>query len=226
MKNFFYFRASSRLQRYKKWREIGKKLNHQIMEQIPEDAILQAADDLRLRKKNRGICFDSEIDTHFLMDRVIHDIPVSGKRAIELYRVQNTKTLTSDERKLLDALADSRYSLFIVQRIEEDQGLHLTDAFSNKEIFLVDTHLSRTAVKGNLLAARAVSLDGLTFTAGCACPFQGEYLPQLKDNFLRLFEKKRHQMTWAEMMRRYNPYFFLTMKQLGMKIAFGDVVST
>ena len=85
-------------------------------------------------------------------------------------------------------------------------------------------HLSRTAVKGHLLAARAISLDGITFTSGCACPFPAEYLPQLRDNFVHLFEKKKHQMTWAEMMRRYNPYFFITMKQLGMKIDFGDVV--
>lgn len=224
MKNFFYFRASSRLQRYKKWRETGMKLNHQIMEQVSRDVILQAADDLRLRRKNRGICFDSETDTHFLMDRVIHDISVNGKRIVELYRDQNKNILTADEQELLDALVDSQYSLFIVQRMEAGLGLHLTDAFSREEIFLVDTRLSRTAVKRHLLAARAISLDGLTFTSGCACPFPAEYLPQLKDNFLRLFEKKKHQMTWVEMMRKHNPYFFIAMKQTGMKIAFDDVV--
>ena len=224
MRNFFNFRPSAQLQRYKKWRETGMKLNHQIMEQAPQDAILRAADDLRLRKKNHGVCFDSQVETHFLMDRVVHDIPVNGKRLIELYRDQNIKTLTADERKLLDALVDSCYSLFIVQRIEADQGLHLTDVFSNKEIFLVDMHLSRTAVKGHLLAARAISLDGITFTSGCACPFPAEYLPQLRDNFVHLFEKKKPQMTWAKMRHRYNPFFFITMKQLGMKIDFGDVV--
>ena len=85
-------------------------------------------------------------------------------------------------------------------------------------------NLSRTAVEGHLLAGRMVSLDGVTFTTGCACPFSAEYLPQLKNNFLRLFENKRHQMTWDEMMRQYNTYFFISMKQSGIKIDFGDVV--
>jgi hypothetical protein len=194
------------------------------MEQATRGVLLKAADDLRLRNKDNVICFDSESDTHFLMDRVIHDISVNGERIIELYRDQNTKTLTDDERKLLDALVDSAYSLFIAQRIEADQGAQLMDAFSDKEIFLTDTHLSRTVVKGHLLAARVVSLDGITFTSGCACPFPAEYLPRLKDNFVHLFEKKRHQMTWAEMMRQYNPYFFIAMKQLGTMIDFRDVV--
>lgn len=48
MKNVFNFRLSAQIQRYKKWREIGPKLNHQIMEQVPPDVFLRAADDLRL----------------------------------------------------------------------------------------------------------------------------------------------------------------------------------
>lgn len=200
------------------------KLNHQMMQQAPQDAILKASDDLRLRNKDNVICFDSESDTYFLMDRVIHDMSFNGKRVIEFWRDQNRMILTADEQKLLDALVDTEYSLFVVRGVEAGQGLHLADFFSNKEIFLIDINLSRTAVEGHLLATRVVSLDGITFTTGCACPFPAEYLPQLKDNFVRLFEKKKQQMTWVEMMRQYNPYFFITMKGIGTKIDFGDVV--
>ncbi len=200
------------------------KLNHQIMELASRDTIMRAADDLRLRKKNGVICFDSESDTHFLMDRVIHDISIDGRMVIELFRDRNKGQLTVDEQKLLDALVDCEYSLFIVQQIDAGHGLRLLDAFSEREIFLVDVNLSRTAVAGHLLATRVVSLDGIMFTTGCACPFPGQYLPQLKNNFVCLFEEKKYQMTWEEMMRRHSPYFFITMKQAGVAIDFGDAV--
>ncbi len=224
MESFFNFRQSSQLQRYKKWREIGKRLNHQIMKQISKDVIFQAADDFRFLKKSNSLRFDSESETHFLMDRAIHDIPMDGGRIIERYLDQNKKILTGDEQKLLDALADAIYSLFIVQRVEAGYGLHLMDVFLDKEIFLVDINLSRTVLEGHVLATRMVSVDGITFTTGCVCPFPPEYLARLKDNFVRLFEKKKHQMTWAEMMRKYNPYFFIIMKQAGIEIDFGDAV--
>lgn len=224
MKNFFNFRLPSQLQRYKKWRAVGKKLNQRILEQASQDVLLRAAADLRLRKKNNLLRFDSESDTHFLMDRIIHDIFLDGRRVIELYRDQNKETLTADEQKLIDALVDSDYSLFIVRKTEADHGLHLTDAFTDKEIFLIDINLSQTAVEGHALAMRVVSIEDIAFSTGCACPFPAKHLPRLKDNFVRLFEKKQHQMTWGEMMRQYNPYFFLSMKQAGIKIDFGDVV--
>ena len=63
------------------------------------------------------------------MDRVIHDIPLNGRRVIELYRDQNKGILTADERKLLDALADSTYSLFIVQRREAGHGVAFDGCF-------------------------------------------------------------------------------------------------
>ena len=223
MHDFFNFRSRSELERYKKWREIGKKLNHKIMEQASKDTILRAAGDLRLRKDNCIRCH-SETDTHFLMDRVIHDILIDRKRAVELYREQNARTLTEDEQTLLDALVDSHYSLFIIQRIQPGRGLHLFDVFSDETIFLTDVNLSHTAIEGHLLAGRAVSVDGITFTSGCACPFPAKYLPQLKDNFIQLFEKKKQQMTWTEMMRRHNPHFFITMKRLGTEIDFMDVI--
>ena len=225
MPNFFNFRSLTELQRYKKWREIGMKLNHKIMEQASKDTILRAARDLRLlRKKDDIIRCDSETDTHFLMDRVVHDVLIDGKRAVEIYRGQNAQRLTEDERTLLDALVDARYSLFVVRQIEPGKGLHLLDVFSEETMFLTDVNLSQTALEGNLLAGRAVSVDGITFTSGCACPFPAKLLPPLKDNFIQLFEKKKHQMMWTEMMRQYNPYFFITMKRLGTEIDFMDVI--
>src|SRR3989338_4698749 len=135
MKDFNFLLFLS-LQRYKKWREVGTRLNHKIMEQVPREAVLRAAGDLRLRKKNNRVVFDAESDTHFLMDRVIHDISIDGRRVIELYRDQNGGTLTADELKLLDALAGARYSLSIVQGVERGRGLRLRDVFSNQEVFL------------------------------------------------------------------------------------------
>ncbi len=222
--NLFNFRRSLQLQEYKKWRQTGIKLNGQIMDNASKDTVLQAAADLRLLKKMDRIFFDLESDSQFLMDRVIHDGFLDGKRTIECYRDQNNGKFTAIEKKLIDALVDAKYSLFAIQKVEADYGLYLIDVFSNIEIFLIDINLSQTAEPGQVVAARVVSLEGLMFTTGCACPFPAEYLPRLKDNFVHLFEKKKHLMTWDQMMRKYNTYFFITMKKSGIGIDLSDVV--
>lgn len=208
--------------RYKKWRKIGIQLNDKIVDKIPKRLILQAARDLRILGKENVLVFDSEDETSYLMDRAIYDVKIGGKWFIEVYIEQYSKDdcLTDDEKGLLQAMRRSFYSLFIVDEIKLGKGIHLADVFSEGKLFLTDMGLSLTAKKGCLIATRVLSIDDLNFTSGCGCAFEKKHLEELKGNFIYLFEEKKGEMSWAEMMRKYSYYFFRKMRQFGMSMSF------
>ena len=212
------------INRYKKWRKLGMELNNKLINEIPRDVFLESAKDLRMIGKDGIIVSNSEDELSYVMDRAINDIMIEGKRYIELYIDRYSKFSTSEEKKILNAVKNSCCSLFMVEGIKVSEGLHLIDVFSNERLFLIDISLSQTAEIGYLIASRVISIDDINFTSGCVCIFANEYLTQLKDNFTNLFEKKKHLMTWQEMMQRYNPYFFKMMKQTGVDIDFSTVI--
>jgi len=211
----------SDIARYKKWRKIGIQLNDKIIDKIPKELILQAARDLRMLGKGNVLVFDSEDETSYLMDRAIYDAKIDGKWFIDVYIEQYSKDdcLTNNEKRLLEAMRKSFYSLFIIDEIKHGKGVHLIDVFSEGELFLTDIGFSFTAKRGLLIATRVISIDDLNFTGGCACVFEKKHLEELKGNFIRLFEKKKGMMSWAEMMRKYSYYFFRKMRQFGIPIS-------
>ena len=210
------------LRRYKKWRERQVKLNSKMTKGLSKDILLEAAKDLRMLK-NDIIIFDSEYDSSYLNDRAIYDIKVHGKRGVEVFFEKNNEFLSHDEKKLLNAMKDSKYSLFIVEDIRHDQGLYLTDAFSKEKLFLSDINMSYSIKAGCLLSLRVISLDGINLSSGASCVFENECLKQLMNNFVDLYERKRHMMTWDKMRREYNPYFLKMMKQSDKKITFSNI---
>jgi len=125
---------------------------------------------------------------------------------------------------ILKQVENGLLTLFIVDEIKPGRGICLTDAFSpERKIFLTDIGLSYTAKKGLLIAIRVISIDNLNFTSGGGCMFEGKHLRELKINFIHLFEKKKREMSWTEMMRRYNYYFFKKMKEFGVPMSFQDI---
>jgi hypothetical protein len=212
----------SDIAKYKKWRKIGIQLNNKIVDKIGKELIFQTAKDLQLFGKRNILVFDSEDETSYLMDRAIYDVKIGGKWFIEVYIEQYSKDdcLTNDEKRLLQAMRRSFYSLFLVDEIKPGKGVHLADVFSEGKLFLTDIGLSLTAKKSCLIATRVLSIDDLSFTSGCGCAFDKKHLEELKGNFIHLFEKKKGEMSWAEIMRKYSYYFFRKMRQFGIPMFF------
>lgn len=208
------------LNRYKNWRELGSGLANKIIKEVPHEVVLDAAGELRMLSKNRTIVFEYESESAYLMDRVVFDMEWDGKRGIEHYSAKHKDTLSVREQRILEAMIDSNYSLFMAEEIKKGVGADIVDVFAQGKIFLCDVNMSNTIPDGCLMSCRIVSIDNLHFTSGCSCVFEREMLGELKDNFINLFEKKKGIFTWQQMMRKYNPYFFRTMRQSGRQIFF------
>jgi hypothetical protein len=78
---FFHSKNS----RYRKWRKLGMHLNSEIVHGVPKELIGRAAEDLGMKGPRGVLIFDDEDETSFLMDRVIHDLEIDGRRWIEFY---------------------------------------------------------------------------------------------------------------------------------------------
>jgi len=217
---FFNLKYQFLINKYKRWRKLGMKLNHSIEKEIPQDVLLEAAGEFHMLTKDGIIIFDSKDETAYLMDRIIYDIERDSKRYIEYYLEKYKDSLSDMQKRLLEAMQNSVYSLFIIRDVKAGVGAHITDAFSNERLFLCDINMSQTVQKGCLISCRIISIDNIHFTSGCACIFKGIHLKLLRDNFINLFEKKKNILTWQQMMRKYNPYFFKIMRQTGMKLRF------
>jgi len=210
---------------YQRWRKIGMNLHSKIIKKIPKDVIGQAGMDLRIVSKSGIFIFDSVDETLFLMDRAIYDVRINGRRFIDIYidELSINDSLNDEERKFLQAMRNSYYSLFIITGIKRGKGLTLKDAFSSAELFLMDLNLSLSVSLDFIISTRILSIDNLNFTGGCACMFESNHLDTLRNNFIRLFEQKSAQMSWDEMMSRYSYYFFRKMKEFGIIFETRDV---
>lgn len=218
--SFFDFKYRFLKNRYKEWRKLGMVLNSKIIKEIPTDVLVEAGGDLRMLNKNGVVVFGSESEMAYLQDRAIFDIEREGKRSIENFLEKYRDTISLQEKRLLEAMKASVYSFFIVEKIKKGTGADIIDAFCGEKLFLTDINLSMTLPQGCLSSCRVISIDRLHFTSGCVCVFERKQLNHLKDNFVNLFEKKKDTLSWQEMMRKYNPYFFKTMKQSGKEVVF------
>jgi len=208
------------LNRYKKWRELGTGLANKIIKEAPYEVVLEAAGELRMLSKNRTIVFKYESESAYLMDRIVFDMEWDGKRGVEHYFAKYKDTLSIREQRILEAMIGSNYSLFRAEEIKKGVGVDIVDVFSQEKLFLCDVNMSNTIPNGCLMSCRIISIDNLYFTSGSTCVFEGEMLGKLKDNFINLFKNKKGVLTWQQMMRKYNPYFFRTMRQSGRQIFF------
>ncbi|UCE73207.1 MAG: hypothetical protein JSV56_09230 [Methanomassiliicoccales archaeon] len=101
----------SSLKEYKKYRKVGLKLNHKIMDaHLERDVLMKSA---RLLGIARGdvLLFDTEDETSVLMDFALNDIKVKNKNIVEIYREKiGWKNMV--EKEILDARRSSYTSLF------------------------------------------------------------------------------------------------------------------
>jgi len=212
----------SEISKYRKWRSVGLELvNNRIYKGLPKEYILEAAKDLRILK-NEIIVF-GENDTNYLPDRAIYDIERNGEFWIDQYIKTLGSSLTRKEYKFAEAMKDSFYSLFFINDSEEGKLLHVMDVFSGEKYRIMDINLSQSDMEsGFLLSARILSIDGINFASGASCIFRKEHLAELKKNFTELYEKKKNEMSWQKMMRKYSFYFYLMAKKYNKKKVYTD----
>lgn len=134
--------------------------------------LLECAKKLGLAK-GKVMVFDSSDEIPVLMDFCQYNSRMGGKNVIELYAQRTPPLPESDEMQVLQAMLDSHFSVFMVEKVYVGRGV-LLSSFGQEEVFLMDLGLSDTAVSGMSMAGRVLPFPNFYMSAGAMLPLYEE----------------------------------------------------
>lgn len=178
------------LANYQRLRAVQKDLHKTLMNLLPRNAIKECGTTLGIYK-NGTLMFGSKSEMFVLMDYCIYDYRWDGQNVIERYVAETSIELDSNERILLDAMLEARYSLFMVDEVVKGVGVQTRDLFRGDSGFIMDVALSEIAAKGFILASRIISPgDGkFSMTTGAGLPTDGPIMARIKREVPERFGK-------------------------------------
>ena len=157
------------LARYKRMRKISFELNKVLPKYVPKEAMEATAKKLGFWQ-NGTLVFDNMDQSFVLFDQAIYGHFRDGKNAVDRYMDQHPPDPGSDRETVLSAKKRAFYSLFKVEEVVPDVGVHVHDIFYNRRYFLADIGFSQTTVEGVIMSSRVISLDDFIMTTGVALP--------------------------------------------------------
>jgi hypothetical protein len=216
-----FFKVKYNINKYKKYREVGKILNHKIIDRfIGRDIILLSGKYLGLVSlvKKNTLIFDNESETAALMDFAINEYQTNGINAVQLYK--DKVILKNDiEVEILDALVKSYTSLFKITNIKRNETkLILSDVLNknNEQIEIIDIGFSQTARAGLLIFLRIVPFADFNITGGYGFPFNGDLEEYLLKEYKHLVKQIKSS---SESIKRFVSFFKLYRRH-GIKTGF------
>jgi plasmid stability protein len=104
---------------------------------------------------------DDDAQTAFFQWMVLDfRAPSTGRTAIEEYLRRRGGRLPEDERALVDAFRNARYSLWEIQRVDRGRGIEVKDYFAGDTLFISDVTSSREAAQWDCLIGYLYQRDG------------------------------------------------------------------
>jgi len=179
--------AEERIDRYKEWRATGRALNLTLIKQLPKTAVPECGKKIGLFKAGTLI-LNNDDEIAVLYDYCLHHYLRAGKNAIERYRESLTE-VDSRDAVLLDAMQDSRYSVFRVLEIHPHQGASLLDLVQGDSLELMDISVSETGEPGMVLSGRLLKIEDFHMSSGTLIPLPDPVFDDKIKPILRKFLK-------------------------------------
>ena len=182
------------LEKYIRLRKVGLRLNHKILDRYLNGNIIRdAARDLGIEfKKHRGqeiIFFESEAETHFLMDYIVHDYILNGKRLFELYE-EEVGPSNEIEVEILAAKKRSYVSLFkVYEKSFTSAQIYMVDLLNNRKVKIIDFGMGLSVSTGTIIGFRLIPHREFGMTSGTPIPFTGFRKRDIIRRFRRLVNK-------------------------------------
>jgi hypothetical protein len=169
--------SMDRLERYRRYREIGQELNSKILSECTDqEAILESARLLGIERDDDAILYDTELDMTVHYEFLLNEYCQNGQTAVRKY-YDRERWETETEQTILEALLEAETSLFKIIAIDDiDKHLIVTDLLSDddNEIRVTDVNLSETAELGVLLFFRLVPYEEFNMTSGVSFPYPAD----------------------------------------------------
>lgn len=104
------------------------------------------------------------------LDLALYTPSADGTNAVMRYAEERQTLLTSEERRVLEAMGDARYSVFRIERKHEVAGTWLSDTIHGGEIWLMDRGLETSGEVGMLLGLRVFKAADFWISTGVLVP--------------------------------------------------------
>jgi hypothetical protein len=163
------------LNRYRRFREIGKQHHSALLKFLTKDAVISQARRISLAQ-GKTLVLDSMDDLNFVFDLLIYTAPKDRSRAIDLYAKAAQLAPETEEALVLEAMRHARFSVISCVRRHAVAGLIVKDLFRDQEFWLVDESLESSLPDGAVLATRLYTLESFTMTAGVLVPLDIELI--------------------------------------------------
>ena len=200
--------SNERLERYRRYREIGQELNSKILDEcVDREAIRESARLLGFYSGDGPIVYETESDMTVHQEFVVNEYRQKDHTAVEQY-FEEERWDTEAERAILEALLVAETSLFEITAIDEtDKELIVTDLLDDDDEFRVtDVNLSGTAEPGFLLFFRPLQYEEFNTTSGVSFPFPPDEKDRVLDEFADRAENVDAQ---TDSVRRFVTFFDL-----------------
>jgi hypothetical protein len=131
------------LTRYRRLRQISKEHHPAVLEIIANGVLLDWAKRLGLETNGKSIIYSSENEMTLVEDAATY-LPSPGRSSpIDRYARSAGFAPGSDEAIMLDAMRNSCFSFWRVERRHETAGLILRDVLRDEETWLVDESMEQ-----------------------------------------------------------------------------------
>jgi hypothetical protein len=186
IENDFKLPTAKDIEYYQRVREVGRELNHELLEQLPKSALKECGKKLGIWRSNT-LVLGEEKHIAVFYDYCLHQFRINKTNVIERYLVMSPPDRNSIEFSVLESLAQSYYSVFAVKELFENKGVLIVDLLYQKEVFIIDMAISRTASVGLVFAGHVLPLKQFHMTSGAWLPIPIQLLENGK--LLSILEK-------------------------------------
>ena len=164
--------------RYKRMREACVKLHKVLPQYIPGKGLQLTAKHLGLYHKGTFV-LGCEDELCVLFDQAIYGYFERGENAVDRYLIGHQPQPGSDEHAMLSGMQCPFHSVFQVEQIVPDVGVHVHDIPRERRHFLADVGFSNSAVQGIVLATRVLPFEDFIMATGAALPTDRDVLVQI-----------------------------------------------
>lgn len=150
-------------------RPILTRLHAELLKMITKDDAFACAKRLGMLIKQQGkntIRIGHPLEMAIFSDYQIYMYRPQGMNAVQRLQLRNRYQEGSDERQLLAAMSQARFSVFVIKEIITETGFICIDLYSGNELFIVDPPLARHDSVGLVTGLRIFPLDDCWMYSG------------------------------------------------------------
>jgi hypothetical protein len=176
------------LARYRRLREVALMHQCKAMAFLSGDAILHHA--RRLGMTTYGSATNDNLDGLALpLDLAIYTAPGGRPRAIDRYAKSARFAPGTDQALVLDAMCNASFAILSAERRHPSAGLICTDLLRDRDLWLVNEVVEKSAAKGSAFAARYFSPAGFAMMTGTPMPVDVHLLASALEGEPQLLRK-------------------------------------